>query len=59
MRTHFKRLDFNKDGVLSREEFEGMAVRLGDLEKFDPVATETARKNLGEVSFFFGVACKL
>ena len=53
MRKHFRRLDFNKDGVISRTDIERMAERFADLEGFSPAQKETIRQLFSDVSIFF------
>lgn len=36
MRTYFDRIDFDKDGVITRSDFEGMADRFIESERLDP-----------------------
>jgi len=44
IRTHFRRKDFDKDGVISRKDFVGMAERFADREKFGRKQQKTAVK---------------
>ena len=50
MRTFFRKLDFDNDGVVHRKDFVGMVERLGDLEKFDPKQKEISRQRFDDVS---------
>ena len=50
MKTLFDRLDFDKDGVISKSDFELMAQRFGAAEKLDPVKQEELKQLFVEVS---------
>jgi len=49
MKTFFRRLDFDNDGVIHRKDFVHMAERFGDLAKFDPKQKDIARQSFDDV----------
>jgi len=53
VRTHFRRKDFDKDGVIHRKDFVGMAERFADKEKFDKKQKKTAAKCFDDLFSFY------
>lgn len=52
MRTHFRRIDFDNNGIMSKRDFELMAESICAAEKIDPVKEEKLKKHAGDVSWF-------
>src|SRR6218665_1760451 len=50
VRTHFRKKDLNKDGVITRDEFLGLGKRFAEQEKFDPQQTKKLMKCFDAVS---------
>ena len=50
MKTLFHRLDFDKDGLISKSDFELMAQRFGAAGKLAPVKQQELEKNFCYVS---------
>ena len=56
MRTYFQRIDFDKDGAITRKDFEGMAERFVSCEKLDAAKGKDLHDKLIQVkttSLFF------
>ena len=53
MRTYFKRIDFDHDGVITKKDFEGMADRFIKTGKFDDKKAADLRGTLLAVSLPF------
>lgn len=51
MRTYFHHHDFDGDGVITKKDFDGMAMRFCDREKVDSDRRETIRKHFEEVIY--------
>ena len=49
-RTHFRRLDYDKDGVISRKDFQVMAEGFADKEGFNPTQKEALKQCFNNVS---------
>src|SRR6218665_758812 len=52
VRTHFRIKDFDEDGVISRDDFQGLGKRFAELTKLDPKQTKTLVKCFDDVSIF-------
>ena len=52
IRTHFDRLDVDKDGIVSKSDFELLAQRFCAGEKADPIKQEQLRECMIDVSWF-------
>ena len=50
MKTYFTRIDFDKDGSITRADFEGMAKRFIEAGKLADAAAKQLTDNLGAVS---------
>lgn len=50
MRTYFDRIDFDKDGVVTRQDFEAMANRFIESERLDDDRGQELKAKLIEVS---------
>ncbi len=50
MRTYFQRIDFDKDGSITKKDFEGMADRYIKHGKFNDAKAKDLRGTLGTVS---------
>ena len=50
MKTYFVRIDFDKDGSITRKDFEGMASRFAASGKMPADQTATLSKTLTAVS---------
>lgn len=50
MRTYFQRIDFDKDGAITRKDFEGMAERVIETGKLQGDQQEDLRRTLTAVS---------
>lgn len=55
MRTRFKRLDVNKDGVISREDFELMASKLLEYSNLGEIHAESVREAFVHVADCIGL----
>jgi len=49
MKTYFNRIDFDKDGSITRKDFEGMGARFVEADKLDAAAGETMKGKLVEI----------
>ncbi len=52
MKTYFTRIDFDKDGSITKKDFEGMGDRFIKHGKFDDAKAKDLRATLGAVSNF-------
>jgi len=50
MKTYFQRIDFDKDGVITQKDFEGMAERFVEREKLDDVRGKELKSKLLQAS---------
>lgn len=50
MKTYFKRIDFDKDGSITRKDFEGMAERFIATPDFNKDHADDLKKTLTAVS---------
>ena len=50
MKTYFNRIDFDKDGSITRKDFEGMGERFVEADKLDATAGAAMKSKLVEVS---------
>ena len=49
MRTYFTRIDFDKDGSITRKDFEAMGTRFVEADKLDDAAGQVIKTKLNEV----------
>lgn len=49
VRTYFTRLDFNNDGVISKDDWVGMGIRFAKFEKADKQKAEHLEKEFDKV----------
>jgi len=49
MKTYFQRIDFDKDGSITRKDFEGMGERFVEAEKLDATAGASIKDKLNAV----------
>jgi len=49
MKTYFNRIDFDKDGSITRKDFEGMGERFVEVDKLDAAAGQVLKSKLVEI----------
>lgn len=52
LKTYFKRIDFDKDGAITRNDFESMADRFVESEKLDAARGADLKHKLVQVGKF-------